>query len=221
MNNMKEYVKLKNSNELLANENAMLRQKIIVVDSVPKLYHDSTCFSELPYIIEYIPAKVINNSTTRANNFITLNKGKVDGVKKEMGVIGQTGIVGIVSDVSDNFSIVMSVLHKKNNISVRMKKAKFIGNLNWDGTDAQLGNITGVPVNALVETDDTVLTSGFSSIFPHDIPVGKIVKVESTATSNFYEIKVQLFTNFYMLDYVYIINNILKQEQDSLEARHE
>jgi rod shape-determining protein MreC len=194
---------------------------MVFADSFPKLYHDSTCFSELPFIIQYIPAKVINNSTTRANNYVTLNKGAKHGVQKEMGVIGQTGIVGIISDVSENFSIVMSVLHKKNNISVRMKKARFIGNLNWDGSDAQQASISGVPVNALIENGDTIVTSGFSSIFPEDIPVGKVIKVESTATSNFYEITVQLFTNFHTLNYVYVVKNILKQEQDSLEAKHE
>jgi rod shape-determining protein MreC len=213
INNIKEYVMLKKSNEMLASENALLRQKIKMTDSVPGLYHDTTCLSELEYIIKYIPAKVINNSTSRANNFITLNKGKKDGVNAEMGVIGQNGVVGIISDVTENFSIAMSVLHKKSNISVRMKKARFIGKLNWDGTDAQWGNI--------IEVGDTVVTSGFSSIFPQNIPVGIITKVESTATSNFFDIRVNLFTNFYTLDYVYIINNNLKQEQDSLEARYE
>lgn len=221
INNFKGYLLLKKTNELLADENSRLKKQIVLKDSMPIYYAANTCFDSLAYVIEYIPAKVINNSTTRANNYITLNKGSKSGIKREMGVISQTGIVGIVSDVSPNFSVVMSVLHKKSNISVRLKKAKFIGSLNWDGTNAQIAKISGVPVNALLENGDTVLTSGFSSIFPEDIIVGKVSKVESTAASNFFDIEVTLFTNFYTLDYVYVIENILKAEQDSLEAKHE
>lgn len=221
VNDVKGYLLLKNTNELLAEENAMLRMHSYVPDSFPPYYNQDVCFDSLPYIIKYIPAKVINNTTNKANNFITLNKGSSHGIKKQMGVITQNGIVGIVADVSSNFATVMSVLHKKTNISIRLKKAKFIGSLNWSGNDAYTAKISGVPVNALIETGDTVLTSGFSSIFPKDIAIGKVIKVESTATSNFFDIEVQLFTNFYTLDYVYVIKNVLKDEQDQLEANHE
>ena len=221
VNDFKGYLLLKKTNELLAEENATLLSQIVVKDSAPGYYEKDICLDTLPYVIQYIPAKVINNTTTRANNFITLNKGSKHGIKKEMGVITQNGIVGIVADVSNNFSVVMSLLHKKSNVSVRLKKAKFIGSLNWDGSSASVAKISGVPVNALIENGDTVLTSGFSSIFPVDIPVGKVIKVENTATSNFFSIEVELFTNFYTLDYVYVIKNVFKNEQDILEARNE
>ncbi len=221
VNDIKGYLLLKNTNELLAGENASLRSQHVIPDSIPGYYNADVCLDSLPYIIRYIPAKVINNTVNKANNFVTLNKGSKQGIQKQMGVLTQNGIVGIVADVSENFSTVMSVLNKKSNISIRLKKAKFIGSLNWTGADAYTAKISGVPVNALIENGDTVLTSGFSSIFPKDIPVGKVVKVENTATSNFFDIEVQLFTNFYTLDYVYVVKNILKEEQDQLEANHE
>jgi rod shape-determining protein MreC len=218
---VKEYVRLKQTNEQLAAENAFLRQFLYVSDSVPSLFPASACADESPFRFSYIPAKVLNNSTVKSNNYITLNKGSRHGVKKETGVIARQGIVGIVTDVSENFCIVMSVLHKKSNISVRLKKSRFIGNLNWEGGSTSHARISGVPVNALVENGDTVVTSGFSSIFPENIPVGKIVKVESTATSNFFEIQVELFTNFHTLEYVYIIRNDLQDEQKKLDSAHE
>jgi rod shape-determining protein MreC len=221
INDVKGYLLLKNTNELLAEENAKLRMYSYKPDSFPPYYNQEVCFDSLPYIIKYIPAKVINNTTHKANNFITLNKGSRHGIKKQMGVITQNGIVGIVADVSKNFATVMSVLHKKTNISIRLKKSGFIGTLNWGGNHADIAKISGVPVNALIEKGDTVVTSGFSSIFPKDIPIGKVVKIENTATSNFYNIEVKLFTNFYTLDYVYVVTNALKDEQDLLEANHE
>jgi rod shape-determining protein MreC len=221
VNNVKGYIRLKQTNELLAEENAMLRRFSVIKDSFPELFPDAECVEEMPFQVNYIPAKVINNSTVNANNFITLNKGSKQGVKRETGVIAQQGIVGIISDVSENFSTAMSLLHKKSNISVRLKKSRFIGNLNWDGGNAQTAKITGVPVNAMIENGDTVITSGFSSIFPENIPVGKIINIESTATSNFFDIEVRLFTNFQTLEYVYIIRNDLQEEQKKLEAAHE
>lgn len=218
---IREYVMLKRINERLAAENAYLRQLVSSTNLLSSSDNVSQCIEESAVWFAYIPAKVVNNPTVKAGNFITLNKGTRHGVRKETGVISREGVVGIVIDVSDNFSLVMSLLHKKSNISVRLKKARFIGNVNWDGGSVRRVRVTGVPVNAWVETGDTLVTSGFSSIFPENIPVGRIVRVESTAASNFFEIEAELFTNFHTLDYVYIINQPLQDEQRKLETIHE
>ncbi len=221
VSDMKGYLQLKNSNEMLASENALLRAALPENIEAPPLFSDTSCKEELPFYVQYIAAKVINNSVTKANNYITLNKGKKDGVYLEAGVIGSDGIVGIVTDVSENFSIAMSLLHKKSNVSVRLKKSRYIGNLNWAGGSPEFVLVSGVPVNAMIDKNDTIVTSGFSSIFPENIPVGRIIELNNKTGSNFYDIKVELFTNFRTLDYVYVVNNYLKAEQDSLENRHE
>lgn len=215
-----EYLFLKAVNDSLMKENKELRE---LAHQSP-LYTVSAkmvdeCEEYLPY--EYIPAKVINSTTNRINNHLTLDKGWLSGIREEMGVIGPNGIIGIVTETSDNFSAVMSVLHKNARISVKLKKFNYPGNLQWNGGNPKIANVVGIPQYVPVETGDTVVTSGFSAIFPENIMVGIVTEIHAPDGNNFYDIKLRLSTNFETTRYGYVVNNIFREEQKTLESSND
>jgi len=215
---LNSYLLLQEINSSLAIENARLRTTQQTSFTYPDIMSDS-CGERPPY--NYIASKVINNTTHRANNYLTLNKGSLDGINPEMGIIGQQGIVGIVTSVSDHFSSVMSVLHKNSRISVKLKKQNYPANLIWNGGNPTIANLTGIPQHIHIDKGDSVVTSGFSSIFPEHIMVGVVSKSHLNSGSNFFDVQVKLSTNFATMRYVYAINHALKEEQKELEANNE
>ena len=162
-------------------------------------------------------AKVINNSTNRRNNYLTLNKGSKQGVKPEMGVICSDGIVGIVKDVSEHYCSVISFLHKDSRFSARIKKNGYIGSMVWNGYDETHGTLNDIAKHVKVSKGDTIVTSSYSAIFPDGVFIGIVDEVTSTGGNNFQDITVKLSTPFGKLSYVYIISNLYKDEQKALE----
>ena len=161
---------------------------------------------------------MINNSTNKRNNYLTLNKGKLDGVKPEMGVISSDGVVGIVKDVSDHYCSVMSLCNKDFHTSAKLKKNNYFGNLSWEGGNPSKAVVIEIPKHVPLVKGDTLVTTIYSGIFPEGIKIGTIDNFEIKAGENFYTSVVNLSTNFYNLSYVYIVNNIFKGEQKKLEA---
>lgn len=225
-NDVEYYFQLKKTNEQLAAENANLRRmlpsafesadtgKIFYVDSLAK---DTLGIRKF----EFIVAKVVNNSVTQENNYITLHRGLKQGVKVNMGVIGPDGIVGKVIDASDNYSRVMSLLNRKSKVSAMTKKGLYIGELDWDGKDPNYLTLHGIPKSAKVQKGDTVLTSNISQklSFPAGIMVGRIADIILDQSSNFYNLKVKSATNFFTLQYVYLTDNLQQAEQQELESK--
>lgn len=166
---------------------------------------------------EYIPAKVVNNSVSRYNNYITLNRGKSHGIKPNTGVITSNGIVGIVKKTSKNYAGVMSILHHNTRISARLKSSEYFGSLVWKKEDSKYMYLDAIPKHAVVEKGDTVITSGFSTMFPEGIMVGTVSEASVIDGSNFYEIKVRLSSDMNNLSHVFVVNNLLKEEQQALE----
>jgi rod shape-determining protein MreC len=214
---VKEYVNLRKVNNDLAFENSKLRSMLpeaYYIDSATKkniidsVHHQQYSF---------ITGKVINNSVNRRNNYLTLNIGGLQGVKPEMGVISSEGVVGIVKDTSKHFCSIMSFLHKDSKISAKLKKSGYIGSLIWEGYDATHASLKDIATHVQFVKGDTVVTSSYSSIFPEDIMIGRIEDFETKAGDNFYEITVRLSTDFSKLSYVYVVNNLLKEEQQKLE----
>jgi rod shape-determining protein MreC len=162
-------------------------------------------------------AKVVNNSTNRRSNYLTLDRGSLQGVKPEMGVISPDGIVGIVKDVSEHYCSVISFLHKDSRISARVKKNGFIGSMVWEGYDARTGSLKDIAKHVKLAVGDTIVTSSFSAIFPEGVMIGKIGKLNSNTGVNFQEIDVRLSTPFSSLSHVYIVDNVMKEEQQQLE----
>ncbi|MCK4677820.1 MAG: rod shape-determining protein MreC [Bacteroidales bacterium] len=218
-NSITGYFGLKKANEGLAEENARLRSLesvvLLATDTLQHFRNDSTH----KQLYQYISAKVISNSTSKRNNYLLLNKGLSQGVGNDMAVITPKGVVGIVKDVSLNFSSVLSVLHKQTRISAKLKKNNQLGTLIWQGTNYRIGTLKDIPTHIQLNLGDTVITSGFSHIFPEGIPIGSINEYYIEGGNNFYTIKLDFFVDINNLSYVMVVNNLMKKEQDSLAKK--
>lgn len=174
-----------------------------------------------------IPAKVITNSIDKRDNFITIDKGRLDGVKTDMGVACGTGIVGVVYMVSDHYSIVIPVLNSKSNISVTIRKRGYYGYLRWTGGASDLAYVDDIPRHAHFRLGDLIETSGYSAMFPPGIIAGQILHVYNSPDGLSYRVQVRLTTDFGNLRDVCVIDNsamkeridLLRSAQDSLKLK--
>jgi rod shape-determining protein MreC len=171
-----------------------------------------------PNAYRFIPAQVVNNQVARMdNNFITLNRGSLSGVKEDMGVLSPSGIVGVVVNVTPHFSTVIPILNPKSPPSCKIKGTNFPGTLSWDGKNTQYSFLKELPQHAEFNIGDTIVTSGFSTVFPEGIPVGSIENIIKEKGENFNSLKVKLFTDFSALSEVMIVENSLREEQLTIE----
>lgn len=211
-----DYLKLSYNNRILAEENARLLNQMpfakYELDSTQTKVIDSVYKQQ--YI--FVEARIINNSTNRINNYMTLNKGKLHGIGPDMAVISSDGVVGIVKDVSDHFASVISILNSQIKISSKIKKNNYFGSLVWDGKSSKYCNLIDIPIHAPVEVGDTIITSEHSNIFPHGIMVGAVSET-STAGQSFKLIRVRLSVNFDNITNVYVVRDLLKEERKKLE----
>jgi len=221
LNVLKKYLNLGAVNDSLSVENARLKTEILtykMVDTTREtVFKDTAGVSQYTYL----PARVIKNSITNRNNFITINKGSLDGLKTGMPVISPNrGVVGYIQDVSEHLATIRSLLHKDTYISVSVKKNNAIGSLSWgDGnTDYRLAQIKEIPNHFKLNINDTVVTSIYST-FPAATPVGTISNTGISKGENFKTVEVKLFNDFSALQYVYIIKNKFAEEQQKLEAK--
>jgi len=218
-NSIFSFFKLQQVNSELAAENARLRnelQQLALPEGQERT--DSMTIGQVEYL--FIPAKVINNSVNKQNNYITLNKGKKDGIKPDMGIIGPGGIVGIITNVTDHYSTGPTVLNKRWRVSARIKKNNYFGSLVWDGKDFHQAQLNEIPFHVEPEKGDTIVTSGYSSIFPEGIMIGQIESFNHESGDNFYEIRVRLSTNFMTLTHVEVIINYATDELTNLQKHN-
>ena len=164
-------------------------------------------------------ARVINNSLTHIDNYITIDKGEKDGIRSEMGVVNGNGIVGIVYLTSDNYSVVIPVLNSKSNISCKIKKSDYFGFLKWEGGSSEYAIVKDMPRHSLFSLGDTIVTSGHSAVFPGGIPVGTIEEITDSQDGLSYQLKVKLFTDFGRLNDVRVIVRKGQEEQIKLEQK--
>jgi rod shape-determining protein MreC len=215
-----DYFYLDDSNEQLVKENTHLRH---LLKSSYK--HNKISYIELhdtAYIQQYTyqPAKVIRNSVDKEHNFITIDRGSRHGIEPEMGVISPSGVVGIINKVSYNYSTAISVLNKNLKISAKVKKNNYFGTLNWKGADISTAMLEDIPHHVSLEEGDSIVTSGYSAIFPEGIYLGEISEFQLVEGNNFYDIEVDLSMDFNNLFYVYIVTNYMKEEQLELEKQN-
>lgn len=226
-NNWRYYFSLKETNAQLVAENARLRNLLPsnfqAIDISKKIMIDSTVRDSLGKIRKYtlFPAKVIGNTVTLQTNYLTLERGSLQGVKKGMAVIGSDGIVGVVVIVSENNSRVMSLLHRNSRVSAMLKKDNIAGSIEWDGVDPNFLLLKNIPKSAKVAKGDSVLTSTYSANFPSHLLIGTVNSVVADATSNFYTLKVKTATNFFSIQYVYLVENLRYAEQTAIESTPE
>lgn len=211
-----DYFSLNEINEQIARENSELR------NTLQRIYRNSeiSTFSVTDSIYRqqylYIWARAVNNSVNKQKNYITLNKGKLNGVTDDMAVIGPDGIVGIIVEVGRNYSLAMSTLNLDFRLSARLRKNDYFGSLTWDGADAGSLNLNEIPKHVSISIGDTIETTGYSAVFPEGILVGTISEFDDSG-GDFYDIKVKLSTQFRKLNNVYIVVNLEKEEQLELE----
>lgn len=214
-----DYFELGEVNRKLAAENAALRHELSQIDqSMHRL--DLTRLRDLDFINKYtfISARVINNSTKRATNYITINRGSEDGIEPGMAVIDDYGVVGKVKSVSRRFSVITSILHTDMRISSLLRRTGDLCTTQWDGDDDAHSKVLFLPRHVSPEVGDTIVTSGYNAVFPSDIPVGVISEKHLEENSPWYDITIDLSADMNALSYVYLIKNTLKIEQDSLET---
>jgi len=215
--NTKEYFSLKRENDVLAKENAILRDLLKSNYNVIPLTKYEKLDTLYKQQYSYMSAKVVNSSVNKRRNYLTLNIGTEQGIGHDMAVMSSDGIVGIVTDASNNFCSVMSVLHKDVRVNCQLKKDGSYGPLVWDGKDYRYCLLTDIPTHAKIKQGDTVITSELSGIFPEGIMVGTVDSFERRQNEGFYTVKVKLSTDLKKVNHVYVIRNKFKGERDSLE----
>lgn len=211
---LERYFYLSTENQKLARKNAQLRNKLANLQ-VPGQQNELP--QQYSARFEYIPAEVINNTVNKNHNYLTLNKGAADSITPEMGVISPDGLIGIVRDVSEHYSLVISLLNIRLGISAKIKDNDYFGAVKWDGRNHTKAKLNEIPNYASIEKGDTVITSGYSAIFPEGIPLGIITAYEKPSNTNFYDITINLFTDFKHLNHVLVINNRMRKERKEIE----
>lgn len=222
-NNISQYFSLKDANIKLAEENARLvnESKFFFMKTDSNIFYCNDTLYQQQY--EFISAKIIRNSTNKRSNYLTLNKGSNHGITKDMGVITSTGIVGIVNEVSENFSSAISILHQDFKVSAKLKNNEQLGTIIWDGGNYRYGKLIDIPTHVKPKVGDTVVTSGYSTSFPEGILIGTVTEIKEEKGDNFYTMIVLFSTDYNNMSYAYVVRNILKEEQDKLEksAQHD
>lgn len=202
--NISGYFDLKKTNEQLAAENARLRA---LLDLRTKTIPDSLVNLEGNLAISYIGARVISNSVQFRNNFFMIDKGWRAGIRKDMGVVTDKGVVGLIIDVTENYSSGISMLHKDSKVSGRIKKNDQLVNISWDGVNYRLGSIAHIPAHISLVPGDTILTSGNSKIFPEGIMIGTIEHIDDEMENMFKKGKVRFSIDYNRLTHVYVVDN--------------
>lgn len=214
----REYLGLKQANKVLLDENTALRNRVYQLSSH---FDSSSVVHDVKDNIHFsfMPARVVKNSVNKQYNYMTLDKGKKQGVFRDMGVVSEQGLVGIILESSDHYSTVIPVINRDFRISAKIVSNNYSGILQWEGLNPRMVLLKEIPFHVEVNKGDTIATSGFSSIFPEGIEVG-IIEDYSLEKGNFFDIKVSLFTEFQSLFYVNVIRNYRQEEQLNLENKH-
>ncbi|MGB5498470.1 MAG: rod shape-determining protein MreC [Maribacter sp.] len=201
------YFDLDEENERLLLENKRLKDELFNKEALSEIKIDS---SNIKYTV--VSGQVIKNSYADLRNYITINRGKKDSVKQDMGVITDLGILGIVENTSNKFATVQSILNENSNINAKIKNTNHFGSLIWDAQTYNVVQLIDIPRLVPLTIGDTIVTGAMSSIFPENIPIGTIKKFDLNISNSFYRIDVALFNDMTNIKNVYIINNLDRKE---------
>jgi len=224
VNSWKEYMHLAEANKDLLDENALLRhqlQEMVAKDSINEPLNTDSMDNPSRY--EFVVASVVNNSVHQRSNYITINKGSLDGIEKDMGVITSNGVVGTVLNVSPHFSTIKSLLHPDTKISVSVDStSSAFGSLVWgDNTESRFAMVRDIPNHVKLYVGQPIYTSGYSTKFPKGIKVGYVVQTDIVSGGSFKDVRILLTTKFEKLTHVYIVKDKLAKEKLELEALNE
>ncbi len=209
--NMVNYFSLKEENQLMLEYNAVLMNALSQNVNDEAIAEDTVLTD-----YRFIPANVINNSIYRVNNYLIIDKGRNDGIEKDMGVICENGIVGKIANTTENYSSVISLLHPYSVVSARFVENQHLANVSWETRDYRFGTVKDIPLHLTLLKGDSLVTSGFSNIYPAGIMVGTIEEMLESDSKDFSTAKIRFSTNFSTLRHVYVVENIHLSEIDSL-----
>jgi len=195
--NLKSYLQLRELNEKLMEENILLKKA-----NLNKKFD-----SKYDNNYDLILAKVIKNSTKLSRNNLIINRGKKNGIKRDMGVISKDGIIGIINETSKNYSSVISILNKDLKINAKHNKSNAYGSLEWNQNDPTVVELNDISIDNEIFIGDTISTGGMSFYFPNNIPIGEINSIKISENNGFYNLKVKLFQKMNNINYVYVIEN--------------
>ncbi|MDH3244899.1 MAG: rod shape-determining protein MreC [Saprospiraceae bacterium] len=216
-----QYFQLSTLADKMSQENAALKEQLEVFQR--KKIFGSTIIQDTIYEQQYqlIPCKVINNSVVSLDNFITLDKGRNDGIEQGMGVIQENGIVGIVTNANLKYSRVISILNRACRISASVKRTGHFGSLRWPGGSPTRVILEDIPKHAELAIGDEIVTSGYSSIFPENLLIGHIQDFQRPEGGNFYEIEVKLLNDISKVKFAYAVKDLFKMEREQVEGTGE
>lgn len=220
------YFSLRDINEDLTRRNAQLESQVLALKSQIARYKIAEYAATVPVDTSlarynFIIAHVINNSVHRPHNYITLDKGSLDGIAEEMGVVNENGVVGIVNKVGPHSARVISVLNNYLRVSAKVKASEQVGSLVWDGKNPSEAILEELPRHATFKVGDTVVTSGYSTVFPEGVPMGIVTKPLKDYDENFFALRVRLFTDFSTLNTVRVVRDMMKPELLEVESDEE
>jgi rod shape-determining protein MreC len=217
-NSIREYAHLRKINDNLAHENLKLNSLVARLQQqkpvdAPTGYTPDSLFSNR---FEFVVSKVIMTETSRANNYLTIDKGSADGIRPGMGVISATGVVGRVRSCSEHFSVVTSILHSQFMVSSRLIRSGEIGPARWQSKDPETIALLDISRYKKVLKGDTAVTSNYNSVFPPGIMVGTVKDISVRSDQTFYNIELDVATDFRSLSYVYVVQNHMQEEVEKL-----
>ena len=225
-NRMESVFRLRRDNNLLIERNIQLEKELFAMRAYMgnRLGLDSTevrafvrdSLDNEPQRFNSIPARVVNITIAGPNNYITINRGAAHGIRSNMGVISHDGVVGIVSEVSQQFSVVLPVINPRFGLSARLQTSEHTGIISWNGENAREAQLIELPRHEVFRKGDTVMTS-FSRIFPQNLIIGFVSEQGESRDGNFNEFSVRLATNFHTLQSVFVIDDRHFEEQNELE----
>ena len=214
------YFHLGSANEQLAAENVVLRNQVALLQKQVALLTDSTKLATLQGVeAQYLStsAHVINSTTNKSRNYLTIDKGEDNGIKRDMFVLNGSGVVGLVSAVSAHYATVLPLVNTSMRLSVKLKGTNYRGQLVWNSISPRYGTMVDVPEHAQVAEGDSILTSGSSSFFPEGLMVGTVREVDMDKNGGFYKLTISLAVDFSSVYDVEVVENREMQEQRTLE----
>ena len=211
--NISNYLDLASRNEKLIAENIKLKGLELILFS-EQAQKDQAIDS---FAFQVLGARIIKNNYQSARNYLIIDQGYLDGIEKEMGVISSDGIVGIVNQITANFSSVISILHRDIKINASFKKNGAYGSLSWRGNHPKRMKLDDVSTINPVVVGDTIVTGGMSDYFPHGIPIGKVLNFKKPKLEGYYDINIELFSNLTQKEFVYILKNKKKDQLNQLK----
>jgi rod shape-determining protein MreC len=224
VNKVESFFTLSEQNQALRKQNAALLSYLpsgsVIPETSFQLVVDTVKVDSLKSFrqYQYFDAKIISNSVFLQQNNMVLHRGSAQGIVPNMAVVGTDGLIGTVISVSENMSIVMSLLHRQSKVIAVLKKGSGLGEVSWDGKDPRFLLLSKIPKTIVVKKGDTVVSSPYSDKFPPGLPIGYVEKIDQDQETNTYKLKIRTAVDFYSVQHAYIVKNLLQEEMDQLKS---